>query len=173
MTSRDGIHIPRMMSPCALTSCRKARPASGRYVWRIWTTCHCTAPDRAAISGQTQKGRRWGSLSGVVELVGGTRIELVTPSMSRKCSTAELTARRTGLPREPRSIRQPRAHDNIPRTARITDSAQGLLPQLMDPVAQLRGIFKLEVLRVLVHLALEFLQHAGCLLRVQPRVVGG
>lgn len=28
-----------------------------------------------------------------LELVGGTRIELVTPSMSTKCSTAELTAR--------------------------------------------------------------------------------
>ena len=28
-------------------------------------------------------------------MVGGTRIELVTPSMSTKCSTAELTAHET------------------------------------------------------------------------------
>jgi hypothetical protein len=49
-----------------------------------------------------------------IELVGGTRIELVTPSMSRKCSTAELTARFTAAGAgEPRIVRESPAPDNM------------------------------------------------------------
>jgi hypothetical protein len=122
------------------------------------------------------------------ELVGGTRIELVTPSMSRKCSTAELTARfasvalasselygsggRTttsshhwGLMAGPAPLAR---HHN---PFRISEHER-LFAQLVDLIAEPGGILELQVLRVLVHLRLHLLQHTRRLLGVERGILG-
>ena len=99
------IHIERtsFASFAFMTTLRViTRTAGGGAVWRAPGypgESRLRRPSTAAEHTAEKTTARTGGFAPLCryELVGGTRIELVTPSMSRKCSTAELTARRHTL----------------------------------------------------------------------------
>ncbi len=79
------------------------------------------------------------------ELVGGTRIELVTPSMSRKCSTAELTARFASVALASSELYGSGGRTTTSRRCRSWIAGPGRLRPMSEPIQDLSSAATVRV----------------------------